>query len=78
MTKLKNYLSADEARRGPQKNNQYGFKGAYPTRSGKWQSQICIDKHRIHLGTFNTRDEAHAAYCAAANNLHGEFARHAT
>lgn len=29
----------------------------------------------IHLGMFNTVDEAHIAYCEAAPKIHGEFAR---
>jgi hypothetical protein len=43
-------------------------------RRNKWQSQIRIDGHSIHLGYFSTDYEAHLAYCKAAAVLHGDFA----
>lgn len=43
----------------------------------RFQSQIQVDKRKIHIGYFKTAEEAHAAYCAAAKKLHGEFARFA-
>jgi len=58
------------------KNNKSGYKGVHPEkRTGKWYSQIQVNKKRICLGTFDTPEEARAAYCAAAIKYHGEFAR---
>lgn len=56
--------------------NSSGFKGIHlDKRSGKWAAQIQSDGVRYHLGLFDTPEEAHAAYCAAAKRLHGAFAR---
>jgi len=58
------------------KNNKSGFKGVYffrPTK--KWQSQIKSDTKRIHLGYFNSKEEAAEAYNRAALIHHREFAR---
>lgn len=56
-----------------------GLKGAYPNhKSGKpvrWTSVIRINKKQIYLGTFETKEQAHAAYAEAAIKHHGEFAR---
>jgi len=41
----------------------------------KWQAKIQINKKQTHLGHFDTQEEAHAAYCRAAVELHGAFAR---
>lgn len=51
------------------------LKGAYfHTRSGRWQSSICIDYRQIHLGYFETAEAAHAAYREASAVHHGLFA----
>jgi hypothetical protein len=42
---------------------------------GKWQAQIKRDKRQVYLGLFESETAAHDAYCAAAAELHGEFAR---
>jgi hypothetical protein len=51
------------------------YKGvSYYKKSNKWQSQIRANGESIYLGYFDTEIEAHAAYCKAAVELHGEFA----
>jgi hypothetical protein len=54
--------------------NRTGFKGVY-ARGSSFVARIGVDKRRIELGAFRTAEEAHAAYVAAAKELHGEFAR---
>lgn len=39
-------------------------------RSGRWQSGIGVGGKRFHLGYFATKEEAHAAYLEAKQNLH--------
>jgi hypothetical protein len=56
-------------------NNVSGFKGVYQRENGKYRAVITAGKKRKSLGSFNTKEEAYAAYCEAARRLHGEFAR---
>lgn len=56
------------------KANKCGLKGVYRSRK-KWRAQIKIDARKINLGMHETPELAHAAYCAAAVQHHGEFAR---
>jgi hypothetical protein len=51
------------------------LKGAYRASGGRWSSSITHNRRRFYLGVFDTQEEAHAAYCAAAQEHHGEFAR---
>lgn len=55
-------------------DNKSGYKGVFKCR-GKWQAQVCRDGVKRHLGTFETPEAAHAAYCDAAKQVFGEFAR---
>lgn len=51
-------------------------KGVHVARKGRFLAKT---KHRgkyIHIGVFDTIEEAHAAYCTKATELNGEFARH--
>jgi hypothetical protein len=57
------------------RNNKSGLKGAILNRPGRWIAQIQKGGRKIYLGVFDTPEEAHAAYCAAAERLHGDFAR---
>lgn len=53
-----------------------GFKGVdWDRRAKKWRAQICTDRRKKFLGYHESPEAAHAAYCAAAIALHGEFAR---
>jgi hypothetical protein len=60
----------------PHSNAVSGMKGAFLKRdTGKYESRITVHKKKIHLGTFATAEEAHAAYCEAAAFYFGEHAR---
>ena len=56
--------------------NISGYKGVMCDRkSGKWAASIAFNGKSQYLGTFSSPELAHAAYCEAARNLHGEFMR---
>lgn len=60
------------------KNNRSGFKGVYQewkNHRWRWRAAIVIDGKQLSLGRFDTPEEAHEAYKAAANKYFGEFAR---
>lgn len=62
---------------GPNKNNKSKLKGVvFEPRAKRrpWNAKIMRNGKTIFLGSFVTPEEAHAAYCAAAAELHGEFA----
>ena len=62
--------------RGAPANNTSGYKGVTWKKSkNRWNAQIMVDRKKKNLGYFNTAEEAHAAYCNAAEQLHGNFAR---
>jgi HNH endonuclease/AP2 domain len=54
-----------------QKNNSSGFTGVhFFKRDQNWQSYIKVDGRRIHLGYFDTPEEAHYAYLEAKRKYH--------
>lgn len=64
--------------RGANKNNTSGFKGVHFCKGAvdkPWQARIGFRGARHSLGYYATAEEAHEAYKAAANKLHGEFAK---
>lgn len=46
----------------------------FRTNSNRWQAQIAANKRKIHLGTFDSEEEAARAYDRAARTFHGRFA----
>lgn len=62
--------------RGKTKRNKTGFKGvSIHRRTGKFVAHINLGRRDKNLGYFDSAEEAHAAYCRAAAEIHGEFAR---
>lgn len=56
------------------RDNHSGFKGVADSRSGRWRAYIGSSPV-LHIGTFDTPEEAARAYDAAAIQHFGEFAR---
>jgi hypothetical protein len=55
--------------------NTTGFKGV--TRRGdRFRAQIQHEGEYHFIGSYDTPEEAHQAYCKKADELHGDFSRH--
>ena len=57
------------------RDNALGIKGVRRHRYGRFAAQITVGKKQLYLGLFDTAEEAHAAYCKASAEFHGEFGR---
>jgi hypothetical protein len=69
--------SQNGANQGNRRNNKTGFKGVYfDKRVRKFRAQIRNSKGIVRLGAYPSAEDAHKAYCAAADAFHGEFANH--
>lgn len=67
--------SQNAANRGLDKNNTSGYKGvSLDKRYGTYRAYIAVSGKYLHLGTFATKQEAAAAYNAAAVLYFKEFA----
>lgn len=75
-----NLRPADESQNlcnvGVRSNNKLGIKGVSWSKANKgYCAFIAINRKQNYLGTFDTPELAHAAYCEAAERLHGEFSK---
>lgn len=57
------------------KNNTSGYKGVSLFNKNRWSAQITHNRKKIHLGYFDTPEEAYVVYCEKATKLFGEYAR---
>jgi len=58
------------------RDNTSGYKGVrWHKASKKWSTSIRINGKNEWLGTYSTPEKAHEAYCKAAKESRGEFAR---
>ena len=78
--RIANLRIANDSQNGANKpiarDNKSGFKGVSWHRGGrKWQASIKVNKKSIGLGLYENPEDAHKAYCAAAEKHFGEFAR---
>jgi hypothetical protein len=66
--------SQNVANSGRRANNKSGFKGV-TFKNDRWRATIVVAGRCLHLGYFQTPEEAHEAYRTASQQLHGEFGR---
>lgn len=76
---LRGSTKAENGRnRGKNSRNTTGYKGVcVRKRAGgrvKYSARIVVNWKVIHLGVFDTAEEAHKSYCEGAKKYHGEFA----
>jgi hypothetical protein len=58
------------------KSNTSGYKGvSWDAERKKWIAGISVNHKYVFLGRYDTAEEAHKAYCSAAEEIQGEFAR---
>jgi HNH endonuclease len=83
MNKLNNRFSNLRLATGAENNcncrarshNSSGLKGVKRRPCGTYYAYIRLGANHRYLGTYQTKEEAHAAYCRAAAELHGQYAR---
>lgn len=60
--------------KGPNKKNTSGYKGVYFSKqSNRWIAQITVNYKSMHVGSFETAEQAAIAYNEASRRYHGEY-----
>lgn len=59
-----------------QADNRLGVKGVRKRRNGRYSARITINGNLVYIGTFDTAEEAHSAYCDMAKKHFGAFANY--
>lgn len=68
--------SQSSVNRRTSKKGSSGYRGVhFCKKNKKWLAYISWRNHKTQLGYFRTPELAYEAYCAAAVELHGEFAK---
>jgi hypothetical protein len=68
--------SKNQWNKGIYRNNTSGAKGVYFDKKRQlWRVWVGANRVKHHVGRFKTLEEARAAYCAKAAELHGDFLR---
>ncbi len=67
--------SQNQANKKIRKDSKTGMKGVSLHAPGKWRAVIRHQGKTHHIGLFDSKEAAHAAYAERTFNLNGEFAR---
>jgi hypothetical protein len=65
-------IAANVQKRKMQKNSTTGLAGVTLRACGRYYAQLQVNKKQLHLGSYETKEEAYAAYLAAKRVLHGK------
>ncbi len=69
VTNSENIMNSSQSR-----NNSSGVKGvSFQKNKNKWHAQICVNRVRIHIGLYETIEEAQHARILAARKYQGEY-----
>lgn len=72
----KNFRPATRSQNMSNTRARNGFKGvSLTTNKQRWRARIGYQKKHFYIGTYDTEQAAHAAYCEVATRLHKKFAR---